>query len=128
LRNEQRITPIARTGKLPVRSARRVLALEHFAIDLDVFLQIRRHVLFGKDRRHRAFGLACAAIDAFVGMDVELIRPFVNAVYRTHVYTGAVLRILAGFSYDVRHFVPDSAAAAAAAPETFPLRKIDLQI
>jgi hypothetical protein len=45
-------------------------------------------------------------------MDVELIGSFIDAVDRTDVDTRAVLRILAGFSYDVRHVVPDNAAAA----------------
>jgi peptidyl-tRNA hydrolase len=47
-------------------------------------------------------------------MDVELIGTFVNAVHRTHIDAGTVLRILAGFSYDVGHFVPDRAAVTPA--------------
>jgi len=97
---------------LPVGPSRRVGTLEYFAVDLDEFLEIRRHVLFRKNGGDRALGLARAAIDALVGMDVELIGSFIDAVDRTHVDTGAVLRILAGFSYDVRHVVPDNAAAA----------------
>jgi len=99
---------------LPVGPSRRVGTLEYFAVDLDEFLEIRRHVLFRKNRGDRALGLARAAIDALVGMDVELVGSFIDAVYRTHVNAGAVLRILAGFSYDVGHVVPDSAAAASA--------------
>src|SRR3989442_8790556 len=37
----------------------------------DVVLPLRRSVLFGEDRRHGAFRLARAAVDALVGMDVE---------------------------------------------------------
>jgi hypothetical protein len=47
-------------------------------------------------------------------MDIELIGTFVNAVYRTYIDAGAVLCVLAGFSYDVGHFVPDRAAATPA--------------
>jgi hypothetical protein len=100
--------------RLPVGPSRRVGTLEHFAVDLDELLEIRGHVLFRKNCGDRALRLARAAIDALVGMDVELIWSFIDAVDRTHVDTGAVLRILAGFSYDVGHVVPDSAAAASA--------------
>jgi hypothetical protein len=47
-------------------------------------------------------------------MDEELVRTFVDAVHRTDINAGAVLRILAGFSYDVRHVVPDNSTATAA--------------
>jgi hypothetical protein len=52
-------------------------------------------------------------------MDVQLVRSFIDAVYRTYVYAGAVFCILAGFSYDVRHVFPDSAAGTSAALEVF---------
>jgi hypothetical protein len=47
-------------------------------------------------------------------MDIKLVRTFVDAVHRTYINASAVLRILAGFSYDVGHVVPDNSAAAAA--------------
>jgi hypothetical protein len=101
-------------GWLPVWPSRRCFALEHFAVDLNVLLEIRGHVLFRKDRGHRALGLTGAAINALIGMDKELVRTFVDAVHRTYINAGTVLRILAGFSYDVRHVVPDNSAAAVA--------------
>ena len=119
LMDEQPIPPVARTGWLPVGPSRRGLALEHFAIELDVLLEIRGYVLFRKNRGHRALGLAGAAIDAFVRMDVELVRAFINAIDRAHVDAGAVLGVLAGFCYDVGHLFPDSAATRTAP------RKID---
>jgi hypothetical protein len=116
---EQWILPVARTEWLPVGPSGRVLALEHFTIDLDVLLQVRRNVLFGEDRRYRALRLARAAIDALVGMDVQLVRSLIDAVHGTYIYASAVLRILAGFSYDVRHLFSDSAAAPSWALECF---------
>src|SRR2546423_6714205 len=113
LMDEQPVSPVARTGWLPVGPSRRCFALEYFAIDLDVLLEIRGHVLFRKNRRHRALWLAGAAIDAFVWMDVELVRALVDAIDRAHVDAGAVLGVLAGFGYDVRHLFPGSALAAA---------------
>jgi hypothetical protein len=101
-------------ARLPVGPSRGRFVLEHIAVDLNVLLEIRGHVLFRKDRGHRALGLARTAINALVGMDVELIGSFIDAVYRAYIDAGAVLRILAGFSYDVGHFVPDRAAATPA--------------
>src|SRR6478672_9635794 len=105
---EHPISPVDwQRGSLPVGSTRGVGTLEHFAIYLDVFLQVRGHVLFRKDRGHRTLGLAGTAIDAFVRVDVELVRALVDAVHRTDIDAGAVLRILAGFSYHVGHVIPD---------------------
>src|SRR6478672_3782412 len=92
---------------LPVGSSRRVGTLEHFAIYLDVFLEVGGYVLFRKDRGDRTLRLAGTAVDALVRMDVELFRSLVNAVHRTNIDAGAVLRILAGFSYYVGHVIPD---------------------
>ncbi len=111
--DEQSVSPVARTGWLPVGPSRRGFALEYFAIDLDVLLEIRGHVLFRKNCRHRALWLAGAAINAFVWMDVELVRALVDSIDRAHVDTGAILGVLAGFGYDVRHLFPGSALAAA---------------
>jgi protein-S-isoprenylcysteine O-methyltransferase Ste14 len=88
---------------LAVGSSGRVVALEDVAVDLDVLLQVRGHVFFGEDRGHRTFGLACTTVDALIGVDVELFRSFIYAVYGTDVYAGSVLRVLAGFGDDVRH-------------------------
>jgi hypothetical protein len=113
---------------LPVGPSRRAGALEHFAVDLDVFLEVPGYVFFWKDRGHWALWLARTAIDTLVGMDVKLIGALIDAVHRTYIDAGAVLRILAGFRYDVGHVVPNSAAVTPAgrAPLiVIPLRKID---
>jgi hypothetical protein len=62
-------------------------------------------------------------------MDEQLVRTFVNAINRTHVDTRAILGVLAGFGYDVRHFFPVGAMSPArSVPRAgvIPLRKIDL--
>lgn len=123
--DEDRIRQSLAPGWLPVGTSRWRLALEYFAVDLDVLLQVGRHILFRKDRRYRTLRLACAAIDALVGMNVKLIRPFVDAIHRTNVHASAVLGVLAGFCYDVRHVVSESAVARVEVPRAFPLRKID---
>jgi hypothetical protein len=117
--DEHRIPPVARTGRLPVGPSRRVFALEHFAIDLNVLLQIRWHVLFRKNRGHWAFRLAGTTVYAFVRMDEELVWSLINTIDRAHVDAGAVLGVLAGFGYYVRHVVPGGASTA------IPLRKIE---
>src|SRR2546430_6316598 len=112
---EHRIPPVAWQPEwLPVRPPGRVWALERFAVDLDVVLEICGHVLLGKDRSHRALRLAGAAIDALIGMDEQLVRTLVDAVDRTYIDAGSVLCVLAGFRYDVRHIRPDDAAALCA--------------
>jgi hypothetical protein len=130
LESEQEFAPVAGIDWLSLGTTRRVFALEYVAVDLDVLLKISRYVLFGKNRRHRTFRLARPAIDALVGMDEELLGALVNAIHRTHVDTRAILGVLAGFRYDVRHFVPCEATALQAetqAPGVAPLRKIDPQ-
>src|SRR5258705_12120273 len=94
--------PSSELRALALRLAGRVLALEDVAILRDVILPLRRSVLFGEDRRHRALGLTRAAVDALVGMDVEHVRPFVDAVHRTDVHAGAGFDVDARLVNDVR--------------------------
>jgi hypothetical protein len=76
---------------------------EYVLIDLDVFPEIRRNILFRENRRHGALGLARTTVDALIRMDVELVRALIDAVDRAHVDARPILRILAGFRDDVRH-------------------------
>src|SRR5215204_3788282 len=76
---------------------------EHVAVLLDERLLLRRHVLLREDRRDRALRLARAAVDALVGVDVELVRPLVDAVDGADVDAGLVLDADAGFGDDVGH-------------------------
>src|SRR5438093_7758031 len=57
-----------------------LLLLEEVFVLLDERSPLLRHAVVGEDRLHRARRLACLAIDAFVGVDVVLVPPFVNAV------------------------------------------------
>ena len=68
-----------------------------------------------------------APIDALVGMDVELVGSFIDAVDRADIDARAVFGILAGFSYDVGHVIPERSMtpAVAASSRAIPLRKID---
>ena len=67
------------------------------------------HVVFGKDRLDRAFGLAQRAIDALLGVDHEQIRPFVEAVDRADLDAVGVLTLDAAFEYDKGHLlVPEA--------------------
>src|SRR5690606_26891118 len=54
-------------------------------IFLDVFVPFGRHISVRKDRLHRAFGLAGAAVDALVGIDVVHILRFVDTIDRADV-------------------------------------------
>src|SRR5688572_30494486 len=72
------------------RLVRRGRAVEDVLVDLDVLLEVRWNVLFGKDRGHRTLGLAGAAIDALIGVDVQLLVALVDAVDGTDVDAGFV--------------------------------------
>src|SRR3954468_15000073 len=89
--------------ELLLRTAWRAVALEHVPVDLDVLLEMTRHIFLGEDRRHRTLGLARAAVDALVGMNEQLLLTFVDAIDGTDVDARAVLRIDAGFGDDVGH-------------------------
>src|SRR5262245_5487501 len=58
---------------LPPRRPRRLVALEHVAILRRVGRPVGRDLLRSEDRRHRALGHAGPAVDALVGVDVELV-------------------------------------------------------
>src|SRR5688572_21603664 len=79
------------------------VAVEDLLVLLDEGDLVRRDVLFGEDRGHRALRLASAAVDALVGMDVELVLALVDAVHRTHIHAGAVLHPDAGFGDHIGH-------------------------
>ena len=130
MRDEQQVAPVVRTGRLPVRAPGRGIVLENVAVDLDVFLEVSRDVLFRKDRGNRALRLARATVDALVRVDVELFRSLIDAINRTDIDAGAVFRILAGFCYYVGHVFPNGATAAVASRKAgtasaISLRKID---
>jgi hypothetical protein len=70
-----------------------------------------RQIVAGVDSRNRAYGDACAAVDALDWIDEELIDFVraglvglgVDAVYRTGIHTRPVLGADAGFCDYIRH-------------------------
>src|SRR5690606_28783488 len=78
-------------------------SVEISAVLLDVFVPLRRDVGVGEDRRHRTLGLAGAAVDALVRVDVVLILALVDTVHRAHFDAARVLRPDAGLGDHVWH-------------------------
>src|SRR5712691_4547893 len=88
---------------------------EELLVQLDEVLPLLRGLVLGEDRLHRADGLAGPAVDAFVGVDIEHLRAFVDAVHRADLDAGLVLHVDARLGDDIRHrdllFSPLSLAA-----------------
>src|SRR5688572_1980590 len=59
---------------------------------LDIIRPLRRHVAVREDGLHGTLGLARAAVDALVGVDVEHLVRLVDAVDRAHLHAARVLR------------------------------------
>src|SRR2546426_6494521 len=113
---------------LTLRLARRSRALEDVAVLRDVRLPLRRRVFLREDRGDRTLGLAGTAIDALVGVDVELILALVDTVHRTDIHAGAILQIDARLGDNVRHrgsrrIGPNRKHRRGAAPGTSPTAK-----
>ncbi len=95
-------------------------------IDLDVLRPFFGQVFLGEDRLHRALIDAQAAVDAGVGVDVQLVTRAevgfglggVNAVNRTDLDTRGVFGSNAGFADDVRHGRKDRTREAGFQPPT----------
>jgi len=67
--------------------------LEEGGVYFTVLLPLTRDIVFIIDRLHRTDRLTGAAIDTFIGLDVEHPSPLVNAVHRTLFDTGLILYI-----------------------------------
>jgi hypothetical protein len=61
------------------------------------------HVFLGEDRADRAGWDARAAVNALVGVNVELVVTFVDALHGANFDAGAVLRADAGLGNNVCH-------------------------
>src|SRR5450830_215659 len=68
-------------------------ARKNVLVERDVFLPLRRHVFLWEDGAHRALRLAGAAVDALVGLDVQHLLVFVEAVDGADLDTGLVLHV-----------------------------------
>src|SRR5215467_5176912 len=80
------------------------VVLEELLVHLDVLLPVRRRLVLGEDRLDGADGLASAAVDALIRMDVEHGLALVDAVHGAHLDAGLVLHVDTGFSNDIRHY------------------------
>src|SRR3990167_6837970 len=74
-----------------------------FRVQRDEALLIRGHIVLGIDGRDRALRHAHRAVDAFVGIDGEKVRPFPEGVDRADVHAVGVFAAYAGFGDDKGH-------------------------
>src|SRR2546423_452 len=76
---------------------------EELRVDRRELLPFAGHVVLVEDRGHGTHGLARAAVDALVGLDVEHAATLVDAVHRALVDAGAVLHVDAWLADRVGH-------------------------
>src|SRR4026207_857279 len=102
-------------GSSDSRGALTLLFLVPVGVDLNELLPLIRNRRLLKDRFHGANRLASAAVNAFFGIDIELIFLFeffglvfgrVDAIDRTDVNTRGIFGVDAGLSNDVGHLNP----------------------
>src|SRR5262245_26765337 len=83
-----------------------ILVLEPERIDFGVHRLVGRDVVLGEDGRDRTGGLACAAVNALIGVNVEFAVDALvemDAVYRADIDAGLVQRIDAWLRDHVGH-------------------------
>ena len=81
----------------------RDLGAEKFPVDGYEMGQVFGYVAVFKNCLGRANRHADAAVDAFIRVDVEAARPFVNAVHRATTDATGVFAVDAGVNDDVGH-------------------------
>src|SRR5437867_8398581 len=79
------------------------VVLEELLVELDEVLPLLGSLILGENRLHRTHGLARAAVDALVGMDVELRVDLVVAVDRAHFHDCLVFYVGDWLRVYVRH-------------------------
>ena len=84
-------------------TTRRADLVEELDVGLVVVLPFFRQVVFVVDRLDGAYGFARAAVDAFVGVDVQRAFALVDTVNGALVDAGAILDIDARESDHIRH-------------------------
>jgi hypothetical protein len=77
--------------------------VEMFVVRIDERRPFGWHIAIDEDGCHRAFRLACPAVDALVGVYIVLIRPFVDAIHGADVDARGILGPDAGLGNDVCH-------------------------
>ena len=78
---------------------------EVFVIQVDEAAPFFRYVILGEDRDYGTHRLAGGAVDALIGMNEVLVVLIfsVDAVHRTDVHAGAVLKVNTRLGYDIGH-------------------------
>jgi hypothetical protein len=74
-------------------------------VELNKLRPPARDIRLLKNRLHRAFRHTGIAIDAFIGINIELHIVLVKAVARADHYAIGVLAIMARFTNDISHFL-----------------------
>ena len=77
--------------------------VHHLVVQLRVVGEGGGHRDLLEDRLPGALRLAGAAVDALVGVDIELVLSLVDAIHGADVHARLVLHGNAGFSNDVGH-------------------------
>src|SRR5581483_2623145 len=100
------VLPLLRVGQriFLIRDGR--ASARHFGVDLDEVQLIPRQVYVSVDRIDGAFWNAHGAVDAFVGVDDQHVRPLFEAIHRADVDAVGVFALDAGFGNDVGHGSP----------------------
>jgi hypothetical protein len=88
-----------------------LLTLVVVRVDLDIFLPLRWDGALLEDGGHWTSRFARAAVDAFLGVDIEHVNGLefgfalrrVNAVYRTHIHAGSIFDTDTGLRDHIRH-------------------------
>src|SRR6185369_4026900 len=79
------------------------LRLEEFPVDGDEMLQVVRQLHVLEDRARRADRDTDAAVDAFLGMDIESANAFVDAIDRAARHASGVLAVDAAVGDHISH-------------------------
>jgi hypothetical protein len=79
--------------------------LTELGIQLEEMLLILGQLILGIYGVHRALGFAQTAVDTFLGIDYQKIRPFMEAVYRAYLDTVRMLTPYAGLHNNVCHYL-----------------------
>jgi hypothetical protein len=100
------VFPLIRIGQSRDGLGNRRPTACQFNIQFDEWLLIGWNIFFGEDRVGRAFWNADRAIDAFIRIDREEIRPYAETIYRAHIYAVGVSAADAIFGNNMGHDSP----------------------
>ena len=95
--------PLIRIGRGLFDLADRGPCFRELCIQFEVFLILIRKVVFGLYRVHGALRFAKRAVDAFIRVDDQHVRPLVETIDGAHFNAISVLALDARFGYYERH-------------------------